>query len=393
MAKERRDWHTIGRLLVACPGGIGDVVMLSPVLRALRLQMPQVEIGLLTSQAGRRVAPFLPGMAWVWVYEPEAGREGPSMPQAEPGLAAEIRGRRFDAAFIFTGPAQSSRGLACLCREADIPIRVGYAEGAEDGADFLSEPITAPVGGMHQVDRYLYLLHALGLDADGHRLELLPPAETGGTLDRIFDTPGFGPQAEYVFLFPGEQEGAARRKADLGEAVRMIAARIGVPFVGYFGADAVHLIDPAVGVADHGGVQAPCPPEPLPLLIALIQRAGLVMTGDMDIVQIADAFQRPILILPPARGCGMHRYPRNSCVRFLGCENLFSAPGVMLDELVDAAVSLLNRRRMGRKGKHADEGWDEASIVQPDDGQEHWLSCCGEESGRTRQEATTGCAE
>lgn len=384
MAKERRDWHTIGRLLVACPGGIGDVIMLSPVLRALRLQMPQVEIGLLTSQAGRRVAPFLPGVARVWVYEPEAGKEGPSMPQAEPDLAVEIRERHFEAAFIFTGPAQSARWPACLCREADIPLRVGHADGAEDGADVLSNPIMPPTGGMHQVDRYLHLLYALGLEADGHRLELLPPAEIGGTLERIFDTPGFGPQAKYVFLFPGGQERVVRRKPDLGEPMRMLATRIGAPFVGYFGAEAVHLIDPAVGTADYGSVQVPCPPEPLPLLIALVERAGLVMTGDMDLVQIADAFRRPMLILPPVRGCGMHRYPRNSCVRFLGCENLFNAPGAMLDELVDAAVSLLNRHGMGRKRKHAGERRDEASVMQPDDEQAHRLSCCGEGSGGTR---------
>ncbi|MEX2598284.1 MAG: glycosyltransferase family 9 protein, partial [Dehalococcoidia bacterium] len=55
-------WKDAQRIAVIRLDNIGDVVMTSPVLRALKACLPQASITLVASPAGSQVAPLLP---WV----------------------------------------------------------------------------------------------------------------------------------------------------------------------------------------------------------------------------------------------------------------------------------------------------------------------------------------
>jgi len=56
------EWNRVRRLLVVRLDNIGDVILLSPALRALHQALPQAAITLMASPAGSQAAPLLP---WV----------------------------------------------------------------------------------------------------------------------------------------------------------------------------------------------------------------------------------------------------------------------------------------------------------------------------------------
>src|SRR5690348_760186 len=101
----REGWADVRRLLLVRLDNVGDVVMLTPALRALRAELPQAHITLMASPAGAGVAPLLPWIDEAWpvtaVWQ-DASWRMPLDPGRETGLVEEIRKREFDAAIVFT---------------------------------------------------------------------------------------------------------------------------------------------------------------------------------------------------------------------------------------------------------------------------------------------------
>ncbi|MGD8452074.1 MAG: lipopolysaccharide heptosyltransferase II [Phycisphaerae bacterium] len=107
------------RLLVVVPNWVGDVVLASPTLAALRAGMPRARI---TYLLRRYVGEIVDGCGWhdECVYWSQRGgkREGGLL-----RLAGRLRAGRFDLAVLLTNSFRS----ALTVRLAGIPRRVGYA--------------------------------------------------------------------------------------------------------------------------------------------------------------------------------------------------------------------------------------------------------------------------
>ena len=74
-------WAEARRLLVMRLDNIGDVVMTSPVLRALKENLPAASITLMASLGGKEVAPLLP---WPSSSRAGAGVEADRNPAGGP---------------------------------------------------------------------------------------------------------------------------------------------------------------------------------------------------------------------------------------------------------------------------------------------------------------------
>src|SRR5438874_13607797 len=102
-------WSNVRRLVAIRLDNIGDVVMLSPALRALRRELPEASITLMASPAGAQVAPLLPWFDDVWPLSAmwqDASSKMPLDPAREEALIEEMAARQFDAAIIFTSFSQ-----------------------------------------------------------------------------------------------------------------------------------------------------------------------------------------------------------------------------------------------------------------------------------------------
>jgi ADP-heptose:LPS heptosyltransferase len=118
-----RAWAQARNVLCVRLDNLGDVLMTTPAIRALRAATPDRRITLLASRAGVEVAPLVPDIDAAirydapWMKSTESARVAYDLEMRE-RLAAE----HFDAAVIFTVYSQSALPAAMLCHLAEIPL-------------------------------------------------------------------------------------------------------------------------------------------------------------------------------------------------------------------------------------------------------------------------------
>ncbi|MDB5297416.1 MAG: Lipopolysaccharide heptosyltransferase, partial [Phycisphaerales bacterium] len=210
------------RILVVQPSWVGDAVMATPTLRALRQRYPAAEISYLMK---RYVKPLYAGMPWadrLITY-----RTGKTKAKAGKGqffdLAARLKAAKFDMAVLLP----NSFKAALVCRMAKIEKIVGYDR---DGRGFLlSDRLLAPKEKGKFVPSpiiryYLGLANYLGAGARDLKMELfVTPAErrdaeavlARGGLPPDLDRPADRGQPPLILINPGANYGAAKLwKAD-----------------------------------------------------------------------------------------------------------------------------------------------------------------------------------
>ena len=122
-------WRRARNLLAVRLDSMGDVLMTSPALAALKRGTPGGRLTLLTSAAGAEAARRIDAVDETLVYAaPWVGAAtAPGDPQADRAFIDALAARRFDAAVIFTVCTQSALPAALACRLAGIPLRLAHA--------------------------------------------------------------------------------------------------------------------------------------------------------------------------------------------------------------------------------------------------------------------------
>src|SRR5215212_1408490 len=158
------------RILIVQPNWVGDAVMATPTLRAIRELYPAAHISYLMR---RYVKPLYQGMPWA--DQLITYRTGKTRAKAGKGqffdLAARLRAGRFDLAILLPNSFKS----ALVCKMARIPRILGYER---DGRGFLltdrllpskerGKFVPSPI-----VKYYLGLAHYLGATHRDLKLEL-----------------------------------------------------------------------------------------------------------------------------------------------------------------------------------------------------------------------------
>ena len=204
------------KILIVQPSWVGDAVMATPTLRAIREFYPQAHIACLMR---RYVKPLYSGMPWVdQVITYRTGKTRSKTGKGLLDLAARLRAARFDLAVLLP----NSFKAALICKMAKIPRMVGYER---DGRGFLltdkllhvkdrGKFIPVPI-----VKTYMGIAHYLGSQSRDLRLQLFVTdserreameilARCG--LDREVYRPGAAGEPPLVLLNPGAQYGAAK---------------------------------------------------------------------------------------------------------------------------------------------------------------------------------------
>src|SRR5438045_6364599 len=205
------------KILVVQPSWVGDAVMATPTLRALRERFPAAHVSYLMR---RYVKPVYAGMPWA--DQLITYRTGKTKAKAGKGqffeLAARLRRGRFDLAILLPNSFKS----ALICKMAGIDRIIGYER---DGRGFLltdkllavkerGKFVPTPI-----VKYYLGLAHYLGSPYRDLRLELFVTDSERRDAGDLFTRCGLDPQLErpasrgaggpLILLNPGAQYGAA----------------------------------------------------------------------------------------------------------------------------------------------------------------------------------------
>ena len=312
-------WQGVRRILAIRLDNIGDVVMLGPALRTLRQALPEAAITLLASPAGSQVAPLLPWVDEVLVERvvwQDASWSMPLDPARELVLVETIRARAFDAAVIFTSFSQSPYPPAYVCYLAGVPIRLGRSK--EFGGSLLSQWVKSAPDETHQVDRNLGLLEAAGFVPAGRHLEVRVPETVRASTDLLLRDHGLEPAAPYIVLAPGASCAARRYDLDRYAAVaRTLSAETGLPIVVLGSAREAELVRPVLEALPPERLISLVGRTSVPELAAVIEHARLVIANDSGPMHLADAFQRPMVILYSGTELESQWQPRGSPLRLL----------------------------------------------------------------------------
>jgi lipopolysaccharide heptosyltransferase II len=250
-------WRSAANVLCVRLDSLGDVLMCTPAMRAIKQSAPGCELTLLTSPSGAAAAPYIPELDGVLAY-PAPWVKGSAAP-TDAGHAAMVGAlaeRHFDAAVIFTSYSQSALPAALLCFQAGIPARLAHCR--ENPYQLLSNWVADPEPVQqvrHEVQRQLDLVASVGLRASCSRLSFsVPDADRAGLRTRLARL-GIGPGQPFVLLHPGASAASRRYPAPLwAEVVKGLAQHCGWPMVLTGEASEVALADAIVqasGVAVH----------------------------------------------------------------------------------------------------------------------------------------------
>ncbi len=169
-------WDRVKNLLCIRLDAMGDVLMTTPAIRALK--RTDRHITLLTSEAGAAVAALVPEVDRVIPYDPPWMKATATRLDAQPELAMvdNLRSGKFDAAVIFTVFSQNPLPAAFLCYLADIPLRLAHCH--ENPYQLLTNWVLDPEpsnGIRHEVRRQLDLVASVGCQVNDQRLSLQVP--------------------------------------------------------------------------------------------------------------------------------------------------------------------------------------------------------------------------
>ena len=119
-------WDRARRILCVRLDAMGDVLMTTPALRALKGSGRHLT--LLTSPSGAAAAALVPEVDDVIVHEAPWLKATPHRADARPesAMIERLREGRFDAAVIFTVFSQNPLPSALLCWMAEIPSRLAH---------------------------------------------------------------------------------------------------------------------------------------------------------------------------------------------------------------------------------------------------------------------------
>ena len=367
-------WRGVRKVLAVRLDNLGDVLVTSPALHAIKQSLPDASLTLLASPVGAQVGRMHPDIDDVIVYEAPWMDPWQKLPQdsaREQDIIATLKARQFDAAIIFTSFRQSPLPSAYLAYLADIPLRL--AASIDGPGSLLTTRHKHPERMMHEVERGLDLVGAVGITTGDLDLVLrVPDAARGGLAERLplADLP-----RPLVVVHPGCSMPARTYPWEMfAESADLLAERQGATIVLTGAASERPLVEriqgrmkqPALAVAGKLS---------FPEFAALIEAADLTITNNTGPMHIAAALKTPVVALfaltNPPQQWGPWRVPHrqlyhevscrlcysrtcptdHACLRLVTPEMVAQASAELLaatspkgHSLADAAMSVLARR-------------------------------------------------
>jgi lipopolysaccharide heptosyltransferase II len=280
LAPPRWDWSPVRRVLVVRLRSIGDTVLATPSLHALRRFLPRARIDVLLED---RVAPLLEGFEEVDRVLTVARKNGASRIR----VARQLRAARYDVAYNLHGGSTAS----LLVWASGATHRVGYASYRYRRLHNHAAPHPSQLWGRertHSAEQQLALLGWTGVpvtDRPATRLAVAPDA--AARVGRRLDEAGLGGAREFALFHPAAAFATKTWAAsNFARVAEHLASR---------GLATVAVVAPGEeSVAEELKTEARAPVVAfsdlsLPEVTALAARAALFVGNDSGVAHIASA--------------------------------------------------------------------------------------------------------
>ena len=304
------DWKSVENILCIRLDTIGDVLMTTPAIRALKESHSGRRITLLTSSAGAATGSLVPEVDEVVIYDaPWLKATSPrtnSRPEYE--MVEQLQHKGFDAAVIFTVYSQNPLPSAFMCYLADIPLRLAHCH--ENPYQLLTHWVKDPEPDQyihHEVRRQLDLVATVGCKTLDERLSLLVSEKACSQVEHILqkldlhtvngNLKASHPAPPWIIMHPGATAPSRRYPPEgFAEVARRLILDMGIQVI-FTGTETerelIEGIQTAIGVPSHSLVGC----LNLDELAALIAIAPLLIANNTGPVHIAAAVGTPVVDL------------------------------------------------------------------------------------------------
>ncbi|MCA1633551.1 MAG: glycosyltransferase family 9 protein [Acidobacteria bacterium] len=288
LAPARWDWREVRSVLVVRLRSIGDTVLATPSLRALRRFLPEARLDILLEDW---VAPLLEGSRDV----DRIIRVARGSAAARLRVARELRAARYDVAFNLHGGSTA----ALLARASGARRRVGYRSYAYASLHNHAAPPSSELWGRaetHSAEQQLALLGWTGVPVSDRPATHLPQApEAASSVARRLDAAGLDDGQAFALVHPAAAfESKTWAASNFARVVEHLSSRglravviAGPGEEGVVGAVRAETAAPLVTFTDLS----------LPEVTALSARARLFVGNDSGLAHIAAAVSTPQVVV------------------------------------------------------------------------------------------------
>ncbi|MBI3321471.1 MAG: lipopolysaccharide heptosyltransferase II [Candidatus Omnitrophica bacterium] len=277
------------RILVIRLDRLGDVVLSTPVLQALREHVPHAFIAMMVRPACRDVVAGHPSLNEVIVYEKEGAQ------RSLLGTVRFARGLRryaFDTALILH-PTNRSHWIPRL---AGIPVRIGYNRKS---AWLLTHrlPHRKQRGDKHEAEYTLELLRIFGLHPGRPHPLVSVQAGAQERLASVLTDQGFNATARVVAIHPAASCPSKRWMPErFAEVADRLIEQVNVQVVLVAGVAEIGPARAVEGAMRHRALNL-AGKLSVAELAALLQRCALLISNDSGPVHVAAAVGTPVVAI------------------------------------------------------------------------------------------------
>ncbi len=352
---------------------LGDIVLTSPAIRAVRQHFPHARIAMLVAKQSADLLTENPHLDEVVIFDRNAQNKDTGEMRRVIRL---LRERNFDLAIDFQRKFRTSllaylsgakrrvgyhqpNGLLCTVRVPDRVNKSPRPDGIGLGLSVLHRRIETelhrdseqlakqdPGSSGHAIDRYFDLLHAIGIPATDRTLELfITEADCAFACDTLA-TKGVHSDQVKIGLFPGAgwklREWMPNRFAAIGD---LVTKHFDAQVLIFGGANERGLVDLVANLMTTKPISFAGDLR-MRQLAALIEQCDLFITNDTGPMHVAAAMHTPIVALfgpgahlrfqplDPMHTTIRHHVPCNPCKQFTGkCKNNICMKLITVDEV------------------------------------------------------------
>ncbi len=279
----------VRRILVRSTNWVGDTVLITPAIHALRCAYPRAQIAVLAVRAVADLLTYHPDVDEILVYERTGRHQGY---RGMLVMAGELNREKFTHAFVMPNSFSS----ALMIRLAAIPHRIGYGIRGREWLLTDSRPLPREILGHHQIYYYLGILRS------GERAYAVPEPrivvteeESGWAAERL-QRDGIRPEDRPCGLVPGATYGTAKqwppdRFIEIGKRLVAVGKQV-VLFGNEKERELTFEVSQAIGEGclDMGGRTN------MRQFMALLSRCGVVICNDSGAMHVAAALGCRIVV-------------------------------------------------------------------------------------------------
>src|SRR6266850_1572970 len=326
---------------------IGDVLLATPTVRAIKAARPDVRVTMLLNRGTEDVLSGNPDMDEIVVLD-----KGSLAAQWR--LIVGLRRRRFDTVIDLTDGDRS----AFLSWISGAPVRIGFNDEHRWRGRCYTQVIQPVPGMRHRIDRDLEVLKPINIQAGPKDLQLWLTPEEEGSADQLLDQLGVQRSQSIVMLQPGARYWF---KAWPPERFAELADRL----MSQYGCQVlIGGSDQDIDLAQQIRQMAKCRPiimagrTTIKQFAAIAKKSALFIGGDTGAMHIASAVGTPVVALfgpSSPREWGPHGGPVEVLYKDLDCRSCFHPTCtrgeqncmrlITIDEVMMAAAGLMGRTR------------------------------------------------